>query len=165
LLIYFSIGDALDFLLAYVVMQTCNQVKPPLPSSVKRRMELNLIIDLVIGLIPFLGDIADAMYKCNTRNAVLLEKELRRRGQQRLKAQNRLPEVDPSLPEEYDHAEEETIMTAQNGGPPPSYTSTKEPRRPDRTHTSGGRRATGGLLGGGREYDEEAARPENPPRP
>ena len=164
MLIYFSIGDVLDLLLAYMVVHTCNQVKPPLPSSVKRRMELNLIIDFVIGLIPFLGDIADAVYKCNTRNAVLLENELRRRGQQRLKAQNRLPEVDPSLPEEYDHAEER-MMTAQNGGPPPTYTSMTEPRRPDRTHTSGGRRATGGLLGGGREYDEEAARPEKPPRP
>jgi hypothetical protein len=43
-------------------------------------MYTNLMIDFVIGLIPVLGDFADAIFKCNTRNNILLEKFLRERG-------------------------------------------------------------------------------------
>src|SRR5215475_1525635 len=44
-------------------------------------MYTNLAIDFGIGLIPVLGDIADAWFKCNTRNNMLLERYLRERGQ------------------------------------------------------------------------------------
>lgn len=40
---------------------------------IKSRMMLNVMIDFVIGLVPFVGDIADAAYRANTRNAWLLE--------------------------------------------------------------------------------------------
>jgi len=43
-------------------------------------MYTNLIIDFGIGLIPILGDFADAWFKCNTRNNILLERYLRERG-------------------------------------------------------------------------------------
>jgi hypothetical protein len=36
-------------------------------------MIFNILIDFGIGLIPILGDIADALYRANTRNAWLLE--------------------------------------------------------------------------------------------
>ena len=158
------VGDALDLALAYMVVKTCEQVRPPLPSSVKTKMQMNLAIDFIIGLVPFIGDIADAIYKCNTRNAVLLENELRKRGERRLKDANRQHEVDPSLPETYDNASDEEIAQS---GPPPRYTSTKQPTRPDRTYDSRNTRSGGGWLGGRQEADLEAqgAPPPQPPRP
>ena len=36
-----------------------------------------IVIDLVIGLVPFLGDFLDALFKANTINAALLERALR----------------------------------------------------------------------------------------
>ena len=151
-------------MLAYMVVKTCEQIKPPLPASVKGKMHMNLAIDFIIGLVPFIGDIADAVYKCNTRNAVLLEKELRKRGEKRLRDANRRYEVDPSLPEEYDNASDEDFA---HGGPPPRYTSTKEPRRPDRTYDSRNGRSGGGWSGGRQHPDLEAqlAPPAQPPRP
>jgi hypothetical protein len=42
------------------------------------RMASNSGIDLVLGSVPLLGDIFDATYKSNLRNADLLRRELRR---------------------------------------------------------------------------------------
>lgn len=39
-------------------------------------MLLNIAFDFGIGLIPFLGDLVDAAFRCNTRNVALLEKAL-----------------------------------------------------------------------------------------
>ncbi len=39
-------------------------------------MYLNVVIDILIGLTPVLGDIADTFWRCNTKNANLLEKVL-----------------------------------------------------------------------------------------
>lgn len=44
------------------------------------RMSVNIFIDFLVGLIPFLGDLADVFYKCNTKNAILLEKVLTARA-------------------------------------------------------------------------------------
>jgi Domain of unknown function (DUF4112) len=44
-------------------------------------MYANLAMDFGIGLIPVVGDFADAWFKCSTRNNVLLERFLRERGQ------------------------------------------------------------------------------------
>lgn len=40
----------------------------------------NLLFDGAIGLVPVFGDIADTIFKCNTRNAVLLELLLTKRA-------------------------------------------------------------------------------------
>lgn len=155
-----AIGDVLDLLLAYMVVRTCNQVKPPLPASVRAKMQMNLAIDFIIGIVPFIGDIADAVYKCNTRNAVLLEKELRRRGAKRLRDANQQHAIDPSLPEVYDAGSDEDLA---HSGPPPRYESTNEPRRPDRTYDNRNRT---GWLGGRREADLEGqGAPPLPLRP
>ena len=100
-------------------------------------MQMNMMIDFVIGLVPFIGDIADAMYKCNTRNVVLLEKELRRRGAQRLTPAQRQNTVDPSLEEEYDfEGQGGNTMVQEPREPPPRYTSQKG-RRGDQDLESG----------------------------
>jgi hypothetical protein len=67
-----------------MVVSTCNQIEGNLPASVYAHMIFNVILDFVVGLVPFVGDLADAMYKCNTRNAVILEKFLKKRGEQNL---------------------------------------------------------------------------------
>lgn len=111
-------------------------------------MQMNVIIDFVIGLIPIVGDIVDAAYKCNTKNVVLLEKELRARGQKRIKGTPQANAADPSLPDEFDYQNDEAVLTAQNG-PPPRYTSRREPGRSNRE----------------RQRDLEAAEEVPPPRP
>lgn len=67
-----------------MLIRASEGLKQPLPISVTRRMKMNVILAFVIGLVPIAGDIADILYKCNTRNALLLEQELLKRGQTRL---------------------------------------------------------------------------------
>jgi hypothetical protein len=69
-------GDAIGVAMAYLVMNKCAKVDGGLPSSIRVRMLLNIIIDFCVGLVPFLGDIADAAFKCNTKNVALLEQHL-----------------------------------------------------------------------------------------
>lgn len=71
-----GIGDVADTILACMVLVTCTSVRPPLPPGVWRNMALNIFIDFFIGLLPFVGDLADALYKANSKNALLLEKAL-----------------------------------------------------------------------------------------
>lgn len=69
-----GIGDVIDALMAwFLVVRKCNQVEGGLPAALHSRMVFNIILDFGIGLVPFLGDIADAWFKANTRNAWLLE--------------------------------------------------------------------------------------------
>ena len=58
----------------------------------KARMILNIGTDAVVGIIPFVGDLADAFYKCNTRNAIILEHVIKHRINERRTAQG-LPEL------------------------------------------------------------------------
>lgn len=43
---------------------------------IRTRMFFNILFDFVIGLVPFVGDMADAVYRANTRNAWVLEEYL-----------------------------------------------------------------------------------------
>ena len=71
-----SIGDFLDIFMALMVFKTCQQVEGGLSSRVKSKMMFNIIVDFSVGLVPFLGDVADAFWKANTKNALLLERFL-----------------------------------------------------------------------------------------
>lgn len=42
------------------------------------RMALNLVIDVVVGLIPVVGDLFDFAFKANTRNARLFDKGMKK---------------------------------------------------------------------------------------
>jgi hypothetical protein len=113
-----GIGDVIDAFMAMMVLRTCQQVEGGLPNEVKAKMLFNIVLDFGIGLVPFLGDIADALFRANTRNAVVLEKFLRAKGERALKAQGQpLPQIDPSDPDEFDRQ-----MRAEHG-PPPQYTT------------------------------------------
>ncbi|TKA68370.1 hypothetical protein B0A55_07470 [Friedmanniomyces simplex] len=69
-------GDAFGLAMAYLILQKCSKVEGGLPSNVRMWMVINIILDFVVGLVPFLGDLADAAFKCNTKNVALLEKHL-----------------------------------------------------------------------------------------
>lgn len=143
-----SIGDVGDAGLAMMVVKTCEGIEGGLPARLRYAMLVNVIVDFFIGLVPFIGDLADAVYKCNTRNAVLLEKHLREKGAKALKRQSRdggrqqdrrenrredrgnerdardERAIDYSLPEEWDRQESGVVENT-----PPDY----------REHRSSGR--------------------------
>lgn len=122
-----------------MVVRTASEAN--LPASVKLQMVFNVVIDFVIGLIPFLGDLMDIAFKANTRNAIVLEDYLRQRGAANIAAQGLPPQQDPSLGANYDQLEDQQPLAQ----PPPAY-------------QGGGMR--GGWFGGSqrREDDLEAAR-------
>lgn len=106
-----------------MVVRNCQEIDGGLPSHLRMMMLMNVVIDFFIGLIPFVGDIADAVYKCNTRNAVILEKHLREKGAKLLKKQAKetrpqeQPQaIDYSLPDEWDKQESGVV-----GDRPPAY--------------------------------------------
>lgn len=48
-------------------------VRAEVPPAVLGRMGLNVILDVIIGSVPLLGDVFDVGWKANTKNAALLE--------------------------------------------------------------------------------------------
>jgi hypothetical protein len=101
-----------------MVLRTCQQVEGGLPADVTSRMYFNIILDFGIGLVPLIGDVADALFRANTRNAVILEKHLRKKGAAALRAKGQaIPAIDPSDPAEYDR------QMIEQHGPPPEYTT------------------------------------------
>jgi hypothetical protein len=53
-------------------------VKAGLPKTVFAWMVINMVVDFAVGLIPFVGDFADAAIKCNSKNVRLFEEHLDR---------------------------------------------------------------------------------------
>lgn len=145
-----SIGDLIDAFMAAMVIRSCQKVDGGLPSSVERKMWLNLVLDFLVGLVPTLGDLADALFRCNTKNAVLLERFLEKRAEQ-----NR----------ELQRGQQQQVI-ADDLGPPPRY----EPARPEAAAVRQGTRDNGGWFSGFRRAREadvergEAAPPQQPPR-
>lgn len=74
-----AIGDAIGVFFALLIFKKCCQIEGGLNGSIKMRMILNIAIDFAVGLVPFIGDLADAAFKCNTKNLRLLERELDRK--------------------------------------------------------------------------------------
>ena len=127
-LILCSFGDVIDLLLAVLVYRTCCAVEPPLENKIKNKMMLNLIIDFVIGLVPVIGDLADAAYKCNTKNVILLEDALVKRakagsGALPAGAESRNGDGRDMAPRQ------NQLETSAPEGLPPRNASTQKPRR------------------------------------
>ena len=68
--------------MALMVYWTCTQID--LPASLRSRMMLNILLDFAVGLVPVFGDVADALFRANTKNAALLHNHLRQRGAARI---------------------------------------------------------------------------------
>lgn len=128
----FSVGDVVDALLAVLVLRTCMQIEGGLPSNLRIKMFFNIIFDFILGLVPLLGDVADAMYRANTKNAILLEDHLREKGKKNLRQSGMpIPAVDPSDPEEYERAM--NSRTPDNRSPLPSRQPSARSARNERT--------------------------------
>lgn len=131
-----AIGDALDALLSLMVVKTAMRVG--LPTGLILHMLFNVALDFVIGLVPFVGDLIDAGYKCNTRNAVLLEKHLRKVGQERLRAQGITNAPDDSLPTGEDSGDdidlEAQASSSRHGGNNGRDRERERERERDRDH-------------------------------
>src|SRR5689334_5282763 len=66
-----GVGDFISFLISsYIVSVAVNKGAS---GFVLARMLLNIVIDALVGAIPFLGDIFDVFYKANQRNMQLLQ--------------------------------------------------------------------------------------------
>jgi len=136
--------------MAAMVIRSCQKVDNGLPRNIEQKMWLNLAIDFLVGLVPFLGDLADAVFRCNTKNAVLLERFLLQRAEQNTLAQRN----------------HQQVLTEADLGPPPRY----EPARPEPAIVPQETRGGGGWFSGFRrtpQTDIERAEgiiPEQAPR-
>jgi hypothetical protein len=121
-----AFGDVLDAFMALMVFKTCCQIEDGLPAAVRTKMMINIIVDFVIGLVPFVGDIADAAFRANTRNALLLEQHLREKGRKNLRERGLpIPAVDPSDPAEFDRSQ----LDLPAAGASRRHESRREPQR------------------------------------
>jgi len=66
------LGDALTAVLSCAIVVHAHRLR--VPRVVQLRMLGNLAIDMVVGALPLVGDVADAFWKSNTRNMALLER-------------------------------------------------------------------------------------------
>ena len=64
----------------YIILQAA---RAGVPASLLARMGWNLVIDVVVGAVPFLGDLFDAGFKANMRNLALLDRHAQGPGQSR----------------------------------------------------------------------------------
>jgi hypothetical protein len=71
-------GDAVGGVLSSYIVLEAARLGVGLP--VLGRMLLNLVIDLVVGAVPFLGDLFDAGWKANHRNLDLVHRALQAPG-------------------------------------------------------------------------------------
>jgi Domain of unknown function (DUF4112) len=66
------VGDLTTALMACGIIVQAHQMR--VPRVVQLRMIMNVAVDMFIGLVPFLGDVADVFWKSNTKNFALLER-------------------------------------------------------------------------------------------
>jgi hypothetical protein len=175
--------------MAYMVYKSCCKVSGGLDPGYSSRMMFNIIFDFFIGLVPFLGDLGDALFKANTRNAALLYEMLEKRARrERARSGGRThPGRNAHDSGRSNGAEADNYMGYDSTGrnemmtPPPSYdramgreeTSARNASPGSRTRTGGGGgRPGGGWFGGSwRKNTEpdlergEELPPVLPPRP
>lgn len=67
-----GVGDMLGGALSTWIFYQAN--KQGAPKSLQLRMILNILVDVMLGAIPIVGDLFDFMWKANNRNLALLER-------------------------------------------------------------------------------------------
>ena len=66
------VGDVLTAVLSCAIVVQAHHMR--LPRIVQFRMLTNVAIDVVVGAVPLVGDVADVFWKSNTKNMALLER-------------------------------------------------------------------------------------------
>ncbi|KAL8915213.1 MAG: hypothetical protein Q9171_000332 [Xanthocarpia ochracea] len=162
-----ALGDFIDVFFALMVYLNCCKVG--LDAATKSKMTFNIILDFGLGLTPVLGDIADALFKANTRNLIELEKFLIKKGKQNLLkggSAETSADATPTRP----HRPE---MHEYRPDPPPRYESPNGSGRhhgypmaePTRTQTGHSSRSDRHWTGGRRERETDLERGEALPPP
>lgn len=67
-------GDFAGLLLSLYVLYEARRVGAT--GKIQRRIIRNMMIEFIVGIIPLLGDVFDAVFKANTRNTALLRRYL-----------------------------------------------------------------------------------------
>ena len=67
-----GVGDAIGALVSVFILNEARLLGAP--RSVLMRMSGNVILETLVGSIPFLGDLFDAGFKANARNLALLQR-------------------------------------------------------------------------------------------
>jgi hypothetical protein len=70
------LGDVVAALMSCAIVVQAHHMR--VPRVVQARMLLNTAIDMVTGVVPFLGDVADVFWKANAKNFSLLERHAAR---------------------------------------------------------------------------------------
>jgi len=65
-------GDIVTALFAGAIVMQAHHMR--VPRVIQLRMVANVLIDLVIGIVPLFGDVADVFWKANSKNFALLER-------------------------------------------------------------------------------------------
>ena len=71
-------GDVLGGAVGFYIIARAIQHR--LPAIVVARMVVNTLLDLVIGVVPILGDAFDFIYRSNSRNMALFDRHAREPG-------------------------------------------------------------------------------------
>lgn len=79
------VGDFINVFLAMKIIRLAQTVDGGLPPFVLSKMMTNIVIDFLLGITPILGTIAGALYKCNSRNSLILEHYLKKRAKENIK--------------------------------------------------------------------------------
>jgi hypothetical protein len=66
------VGDLLTAVLSLAIITQAHRMR--LPRVVQLRMLLNVVIDVIVGAVPFVGDVADVFWKSSSKNMALLER-------------------------------------------------------------------------------------------
>ena len=69
-----GIGDAAGTAVSGIIMVDAVRVRVPV--HVLMRMGWNLVLDTFIGMLPFVGDLADVAHRANRKNLRLLERAI-----------------------------------------------------------------------------------------
>jgi hypothetical protein len=78
------VGDFMSIVFSLLLFKAARAVDGGLPWRVQIQLLFNILVDFLIGLVPFVGDVVEVIYKANSRNALLLEKHLAEKGQRNI---------------------------------------------------------------------------------
>lgn len=71
-----GVGDAVTFLFGYLLLREAKRLG--VPRLVRVQMIGYYLLDLIVGAVPFVGDLFDVAFKANRKNLGLIERHLRR---------------------------------------------------------------------------------------
>lgn len=74
------IGDIINIYMAMQLIRLAQKIDGGLPVAQQSKMMTNILIDFGLGLIPVLGIITGALYRANSRNALILQHYMNRRA-------------------------------------------------------------------------------------